>query len=127
MCGADCRRRRRNRQARARRSTDIAAARQEERERQQRCRSARAKQWAACSLQSEIVASRGAGQAYCHEPASRFKSRISQKKVMEMVDRARRLSRASFEVGLQAFSAELGRFCARQGDESWQRLVGVTS
>src|SRR5690606_18694136 len=115
------------RQARARRLDDVVAARLDEQERQQRCRRLRGETWSLCCVQSAMPAAVGSGEVWCHEPASRFKPRISQKKVMVFVDRARRLSRASFEAGLQGLSADLSRFCAPQGGRSWQRVVDVTS
>lgn len=77
VCGKACRKLRRNRLARHRRQADLEAHRADERERQRKHRD-------------------GPAEAKCHEPASDAKALELLKKWEEIVDRATRLSRATF-------------------------------
>lgn len=114
VCGASCRQSRRNRLARARRLEDLEASRLDERERQARRRRAVGGSWNPCS---EAGTSRCQGQAaaQCHGLASRRKVLNSEDEIRKIVARAASLSRASFEQGLQAIAADLGRM------RGWQR------
>lgn len=77
MCGDACRERRRNRLARRRRHEDLDEQRADERARQQKRREA-------------------AKAGKCHELASDAKGSELLRKLQEIVDRAARLSRATF-------------------------------
>jgi hypothetical protein len=77
VCGLDCRRQRRNKLARRRRRGDLDKRRADERARQQKHRDA----------------ARGAG---CHEPASDRNYAELLEKLQQIVDRASRLSRATY-------------------------------
>ncbi len=77
VCGPDCRRRRRNKLARRRRRADLDERRADERVRQQKHRDAVAR-------------------AGCHEPASDRNYAELLGKLQQIVDKASRLSRASF-------------------------------
>ena len=108
VCSARCRRLRRNRLARARRQEDLPAVRADERERQARHRARGSRSYKPCSGAGHGFCDGRAG-AKCHGPGSHRKVLNLQREIRKIVARAASLSRASFEHGLRAMAADLGR------------------
>ena len=125
VCSTSCRRARRNRLARARRVGDLETARMDERERQARHRAVGSGDWKPCSGAGHGSCQGQAG-ARCHGLASRRKVLNSQHEIRRIVDRAASLSRASFEQGLRAIAADLGRIGGWRRAEGGHDVGGVT-
>lgn len=125
VCGSSCRQSRRNRLARARRQHDLEAARADERERQTRRRAGGSRNWSACSG-ADHDGCQGRAEVKCHGLASRRKVLNSQHEIRKLVARAASLSRASFEQGLRAIAADLGRIGGWQRGEGGHGVRPVT-